>query len=61
MINARGKVVARYRLKGWYKTTTIRCRVKTRLAAGHYRFLVRATDRAGNAQSKALKARLTVR
>lgn len=62
VINARGKVVARYRLKGWYKTNaTIRCRVKTRLAAGHYRFLVRATDRAGNVQSKALKARLTVR
>ena len=62
VINARGKVVARSRLKRWYKTNaTIRCSVKTRLAAGHYRFLVRATDRAGNVQSKALKARLTVR
>jgi hypothetical protein len=59
--NARGKLVARYRLRGWYKTNTmIVCKLKTRLVAGHYRFAVQATDRAGNRQSKALMGRLVV-
>ena len=60
--NKRNKVVARYRMSGWYKTNATDTRsVRLKLAKGSYRFSVLATDRAGNAQSKALAGRLKVR
>ena len=60
--NAHGKVVARYRPTRWFKTNTrVVYRARVELARGTYRFSARATDRAGNVQSKALAGRLTVR
>jgi hypothetical protein len=60
--NGHGKVVKRYRPTALRKTNAATFYwARLRLPAGRYRYSVQATDQAGNRQSKALAARLTVR
>jgi hypothetical protein len=60
--NAHGKIVARYRKVGLRKTNALAAyKVRMRLRPGLYRFGVRATDTAGNVQSRVVVARLVIR
>jgi hypothetical protein len=60
--NTRGKIVARYRNVGFRKTNAVVVyKVRLRLHGGSYRFSVRATDIAGNVQSRVVVGRLVIR
>jgi hypothetical protein len=59
--NARGKVVKTLKLGKRAVNTPLTARFTCTLAKGRYRFVVYATDQAGNAQARAGGNRLTVR
>ena len=60
--NAHGKVVARFRKVGRRNTNALSVfKPRLKLARGSYRFIVRATDLAGNVQSRAVAGRLVIR
>jgi hypothetical protein len=60
--NAHGKVVARLRKAGLRKVNARSVyKVRLKLAKGRYRFTVRATDIAGNRQSRAIAGTLVIR
>ena len=59
--NSRGKVVKRLPLGSGPVNTTLTARFRCSLRPGTYRFFVRATDAAGNAQASIAAQTLTVR
>jgi hypothetical protein len=59
--DARGRTVKTLHLAARAVNTTLRARFRCNLAPGRYRFTVRATDAAGNRQTKVAGNRLLVR